>query len=86
MKTSNYLFFIFNLPGTYGKESGGGWKLHYEYLIVQSFIFAVGLANTWRLPSLTQAHGGGKDNETLCRKGKKCITEVNYRNISGEKY
>jgi hypothetical protein len=46
--------------GTHGKESAGGWRLHYEYLIVQGFLFAVGIANTWRLPSLARAHGDGK--------------------------
>ena len=51
---------IFNLIVSYGKETGGGWKFHYEYLIVQCFLLAVGLANTWRLPSLARAHGDGK--------------------------
>ena len=51
----------FYLTVSYGKETGGGWKFHYEYLIVQSFLVSVGLANTWRLPSLARAHGDGKN-------------------------
>ena len=52
---------IFYSTVSYGKETGGGWKFHYEYLMVQCFLFSVGIANTWRLPSLARAHGDGKN-------------------------
>ena len=51
--------FIIWIGGGFGKDSGGGWKWHFEYLIAHSMVLGFGIANTWRLPSLARAHGDG---------------------------